>query len=887
MLSKQSLKAEFEKDYKTYYEVELFRREGFSRHKCATCGKAFWSASADADNCGDSAHNDYSFIGKRRGARKLDYAQFWRKFAKFWKKNGHDVIPRFPVISRWRDDLYFTIASIVDFQRLERGKVVFEYAHNPLVVPQICLRFVDIANVGVTGRHLSCFTMAGQHAFVEKGRKGGYWKDECIQYNYDFLTEVLRIPQNEISYGEDLWAMPDFSAYGPSMESFSGGLELVNSVFMNYRWSNGRQEELDTKVIDVGWGFERLLWFYNGTPSVYDSLFPKEVGFMKKKAGVEIPEKLFTEYSRLASKLNIEEVANIGEEKKRIASALGLSLEELEKTILPLQGIYAIADHSRALLFALSDGALPSNTAGGYNLRVLARRAFSFIEDYGFDFSLCDIMEMQARDYKAVFPELSENLDAAKKILDAESRKYAETAEKARKTAGEIVKAGSVSSEKMMLLYESHGLTPEIIERVAKRQGAKVEVPTDFYHKLTEKHVMEDGRGKKHALADDEKFRKLPKTRALYYEDVDLMEFGAEVQGIFGNSVVLDATAFYPEGGGQRHDTGEISGARVKKVEKIDDVILHHVDDAGKLRVGEKISGRVNAVRRKTIMRHHTATHLVLQSAMRVLGPQVWQAGSNKDEDEAHIDITHYERPSRQQIQAIEKMVNEKILEKIPVTPRWLDRGLAERKYGFRLYQGSGAISKTLRIVDIRKFDVECCGGTHVHTTQDLGSFKIKSVEQVQDGVIRLRYVAGMRALEYSEKNESLVQDSAAVFSVQPEEIVNVSRRFFEEWKQRGNEIDRAHRQLAENLAFRLVDEAKKAGHNHLDRKIDLPAPLLEKVAVEISAHEGISACLHNGQGHIACAANEKSGQDASELLKKKRAKGGGNKGFARGKIQQ
>ncbi|MFH1199759.1 MAG: alanine--tRNA ligase, partial [Candidatus Micrarchaeota archaeon] len=854
MLSKESLKADFAKDYKAYYEVELFRKEGFSRHACASCGKAFWSV-GETDNCGDSSHNDYSFIGKKRGSKRLDYAQFWKKYAQFWKKKGHEVVPRYPVISRWRDDLYFTIASIVDFQRLERGKVVFEYPANPLVVPQICLRFVDIANVGVTGRHLSCFTMAGQHAFVEKGKKAGYWKDECIQYNYDFLTSVLKIPKAEISYGEDLWAMPDFSAYGPSIESFAGGLELVNSVFMNYRWSNGRQEELDTKVIDVGWGFERLLWFYNGTPSVYDSLFPKEVEFMKKKAGVDISNELFTRYSKLASKLNIEEVANIGLEKKKIASALGLSPDELEKTILPLQGIYAIADHSRALLFALCDGALPSNTAGGYNLRVLARRAFSFIEDYGFDFSLFDIMAMQARDYKPVFPELSENLETARKILDAEKLKFAQTAQKARKTAGEIVAAGSVSSEKMMTLYESQGLTPEIIERVAKQQGAKVEVPTDFYHKLTERHVMESADKKKHALADDAKFLKMPKTRALYYEDVDTMDFEAKVLGVFGDSVVLDATAFYPEGGGQMHDTGEIDGIKVKNVEKFDDVILHHVADAKAFSGGQTVKGSVNRVRRITIMRHHTATHMVLQSAFRVLGPQVWQTGSNKDEDEAHVDITHFERPTRDQVYAIERMVNEKILEKIPVTARWLDRGLAERKYGFRLYQGSGAIGKILRVVDIKNFDVECCGGTHTHTTADLGSFKIKSVEQVQDGVIRLRYVAGLRALEYSEKNEALVQDSASVYSVIPEELVKTSARFFEEWKSRGNEVERAHKQIAENLSFRLIEEAKKSGHKHIDQKIALPTSLLEKIALEISAHDGLSACLHNEHGIVTCAA--------------------------------
>ncbi|MEK6954422.1 MAG: alanine--tRNA ligase-related protein, partial [Candidatus Micrarchaeota archaeon] len=810
MLSKEKLVAEFEKEYRKYYEVELFRKEGFTRKKCKTCQKAFWSTT-DALNCGDSAHNDYSFFDKERAKKdQLTYSQFWKLYADFWKKHGHEVLSRYPVICRWRDDLYFTIASIVDFQRLEKGKVVFEYPANPLMVPQICLRFVDIANVGVTGRHFSCFMMAGQHAFNEnwkisglagsvgrgpvenaksenidggkisllesKGLKGKfqstkpaqnpYWKDKCIELNYKFLTQVLKIPKDEITYVEDLWHMPDFSAFGPSIESFSGGLELVNSVFMQFRaLEDGSFEELDTRVIDVGWGFERLLWFYNRTPSAYDSVFPQEIEFMKKRSGLNIDKALFESYSKLASKLNIEEVHNIKGEKERIAKALGISFNELERTISPLQAIYAIADHSRTLLFALSDGALPSNSAGGYNLRILLRRAFGFIDEYNLDFDVHEIMKLQAKSYEDIFPELSENLDGIGKILAIERRKYGETIEKAKRLAADVLKKGEFNTQKLSMLYESHGLTPEILDKVAREMKIEANVPTDFYRKVTEKHIME-AKGKKDPLLDDPKFQKIPKTKLVYYEDPNKLEDKAKVLAIFGNKVVLDKTIIYPEGGGQVADFGNIGEARVVDAQKLDGIVLHEIEKGGQskegpgkqdkksssagsnipIKEGASYEIKVDADRRMSLRRHHTATHLMIASCRQVLGNHIWQAGAKKEEGEAHLDITHYEKPSMEELRKIENVVNKHVLSNVKTNIRFMDRGEAERQYGFRLYQGGGAIGNVIRVVEYPGIDVEACGGLHCDYSSQPGIIKIVGCDQIQDGIVRIRYKAGEMA---------------------------------------------------------------------------------------------------------------------------------------------
>ena len=153
---------------------------------------------------------------------------------------GHEEIERYPVVSRWRQDLYFTIASIQDFQRIENGKMSFEYNANPLIVPQICMRFTDTANVGLTGRHFTSFMMAGQHAFNYP--KEGYWRDKTIELNYKVLTELVGVKKKELSYIEDVWAMGDFSEFGPCLESFSNGVEIVNSVFTQFEYVDGKVE---------------------------------------------------------------------------------------------------------------------------------------------------------------------------------------------------------------------------------------------------------------------------------------------------------------------------------------------------------------------------------------------------------------------------------------------------------------------------------------------------------------------------------------------------------------------------------------------------------------------------------------------------------------------
>ncbi|MFH0835501.1 MAG: alanine--tRNA ligase, partial [Candidatus Micrarchaeota archaeon] len=866
MASKDELRKEFSKDYKQHYEVPLFKKEGFSRFVCKKCGKGYWTVEEGQD-CGDSSHREYSFF--REKPRVMGYAEFWKKFADFWKKNGHEIVPRYPVLSRWRDDLYFTIASIVDFQRLENGRIVFEYPTSPLMVPQICLRFPDIANIGVTGRHLSCFMMAGQHSFG----KEGYWRDRCIELNYSCLKDVLGLDKRKLTYTEDVWNMPDFSAFGPCIESFADGSELVNSVFMQFYLDGAQKKELPTRVIDVGWGFERLLWYYTGARTIYDASFPREIELMKKEAGLQ-DSPLFARYAALSAGLDVESVHDLREEREKIAKKLGITLKEMEGTIAPMQGVHAIADHSRTLLFALTDGALPSNTAGGYNLRVLARRAFSFMDEYGFDFDLMRIMEMHAEDLAPLFPELSEGLDSCQKIMDEERRKYAESMVKAKRIAGEIVaKGGEIDAEKMASLYESNGVTPEILEKAAAQAGKTLRVSTDFYGKLTNKHIME-------AQGTDKETIDAPATKLLYYE-TEKLEGDGKVVAVGKDWVALEETLFYPEGGGQTADHGWIGDKPVTDAQKKGGVVLHYVGHHS-FKKGDKVRMRVDAGRRQAIRRHHSATHVLIQSARRLLGRHVWQCGSKKEEDIAHVDITHYKKLSNEEKAALEELANRTVLEGRKITSREMDRGEAEKKYGFRLYQGGGAIGKKLRIVEIEGFDVQACGGLHCSNTQEIGLVKIVQSEQVQDGVLRLYYKTGLAALSQFQTDERIIEEARGVIGVHRDELPKTVNRFFEEWKQRGKEIEKLSE---ENALLKAKEYAIEVKGGVVSKKIAAPQDVAQKLAIAI-AKEGADAVILTEEGFAFAATHAKSKNDAVALLKQAGAVGGGRKDFARGKIR-
>lgn len=815
MFTKDSLRKDFARDWKKHYQVKLFKDMGFHRKTCHKCGKHFWTLDEKRKTCPDPPCENYGFIGNPITKRKWDYIETWKQFEKFFKKEGHTSIPRYPVIDRWRPDLFFTIASIQDFQRIDQGNIVFEYPADPLVVPQMCMRFNDIPNVGITGRHHTSFIMPGQHSF------GKYWKDRCIELNFNFLNKVMGIPEREITYVEDVWAMPDFSAFGPCIETYSRGLELVNSVFMQFTKVENKWKELPKKVVDVGWGHERLVWFTQGTPTGYDAVFGPVVKWAKKKAGLHDSE-LFDRYSILSGGLDFDQAHDLKKIRNNIARRLGVKVTTLNEVVEPMQVLYAIVDHVKTLLFAIADGGIPSNVGGGYNLRVLLRRALSFLKEFEFDMELEKIAGLHAKHLHPMFPEITNGIDPFSKVLAIERERYEKTMEKAGLLIKRELEKRRIDEKTLIKFYISHGISPELVEKVAREKKIKVDMPEDFYVKITEQHMVGEKDVEKERVWID--VTGIPRTKLLYYSEPYKKNFKAKVLKTTKSGsdlwVILDKTLFYPEGGGQPTDVGILTIGdkefKVKDVQKIGNVVVHNIGKAKGLKKNQSVKGRIDWERRHQLMKMHTSTHIVAGAARKVVGSHIWQAGAQKGMDSSRIDLTHYKGFTDEEIEEIEKIANDAVSRNFVVDKEFLPRNIAEKKYGFVLYQGGASPGKMVRVINIgHGFDAEACGGMHLDKTGEAEMIKIIRTERIKDGVNRIEFTSGKRAHEFVQDQERIARETLKVLEdlgLQEritdimskdmdvhKELEKASRIFSIETKQLPKTIERFFREIKED----------------------------------------------------------------------------------------
>ncbi len=246
-------------------------------------------------------------------------------------------------------------------------------------------------------------------------------------------------------------------------------------------------------------------------------------------------------------------------------------------------------------------------------------------------------------------------------------------------------------------------------------------------------------------------------TELLFYED-DPREFDAKVLQSFENFVVLDRTAFYARGGGQEPDHGKIAGQEIVDITKHGNIVVHEIK-GNVPKEGETVSCVVDAKRRDGITKNHTSTHIINTSARSVLGSWVWQHSAFKEEDHARLDITHHSALTDEDVKKIEDAANSIIEKSIPVKIENFDRGTAEQKYGFRIYQGGVVPVKSVRIVSIGDLDIEACGGTHVANTSDVEQIKITRTKRIQDGVVRIEFVSGDSAKEFVKKKQQDSED--------------------------------------------------------------------------------------------------------------------------------
>ncbi len=779
---KKWFRAEASKNPEKYYAVSVLRERGFTRRRCA-CGTWFWTVREGQNHCGDaSCAGGFTLFEENPCKKKMDYLLVWKEFARMFGKKGYLVVPRYPVVARWNPTMEFAIASIAAFQPyVVSGEV--EAPAKRLVIPQFCLRFGDVDNVGVTMSHMTGFVMIGQHMFLPPAE----WdQSQAFADIVDWLTEGLGLPYEEITFHEDAWA--GGGNFGPCMEYFSRGVELGNQVYMLYEQDDNEKEGykgLSLKVLDMGMGHERNAWFSQGKGTIYDATFPTVIEKLKRATGVVSDEEMMARYVPYAAFLNLDEVEEIEEAWRRVAQEAGVPVAELRETIGPMTALYAVAEHARSLLFALVDGGLPSNVGGGYNLRVIFRRAQGFIDRNGWQVDMADVAQWHAEYLEPLFPELLEGIADVRRILAVEKRKHEENRRRASQTIMNVLQRGVPSTETLIRLYDEQGVAPEQVRAEAKAQGIMVAVPENFYALIAERHERAEAKTQTRRV-ERLPLDGVPKTAVLYYDAWDYVDFEAPVVKVLdGTLVILERTAFYPTSGGQEHDEGTLAGIEVIDVFKQDGVIIHELAEKVAWKPGTMVTGRIDVERREQLAQHHTAAHIINGAARIVLGNHVWQAGAAKTLEKGRLDITHYDALTDEEVRRIEEEANRIVQLNLPLQKEVEAKSLAEAEHGFRLYQGGAVPGKEIRVVSIPGFDTEACGGTHLNMTGEAGSIRILRSTKVQDGVIRIEYVAGDAARKLVAERQGGLDAVKEYLKVNDERLIPAAaERVFATWKQ-------------------------------------------------------------------------------------------------------
>jgi len=639
---------------------------------------------------------------------------------------------------------------------------------------------------------------------------------------------------------------------------------------------------------------------------VYDAMFPYVIKELVNASGIEHPlekhPEMVIEHASLAGALK----------RGEIAKKLNISLESLKNTLEPIETIYAVADHTKCLAFMLADGIVPSNAKEGYLARLVLRRAFRMLKSLGIEIPLEEIILIQIEALRDSFPELERSVDRIVEIVSLEKGRYNETLLKGeriirqdiKKWAEDKPKSLTIGTDRLIYYYDTHGLPPEFVNEVVSSMtdlkasiDVKVDIPENFYSLVAREH----GEERKEEIEPfvesmKEKIKTIPATRKLYYEEPSAVDFEATVLDVVCGApphvgapplpprkpskglpaspvraydfVILDKTLFFPEGGGQPADTGFLTSVpkdenralsvKVVDVQDVDGVLLHKIENGG-ISKGAAISGHIDVERRNAHKKHHSATHIVICAARKVLGDHIWQAGAQKGEKRARIDITHFKRISDAERREIEMLANKMVMENKEIRASFMDRNEAEQRYGFRIYQGGVPVGEKIRIVRTgTDEDVQACAGTHLSRTGEVGPIKILRTERIQDGIERIEYSAGEAAVEEIQAQEERIRKSASVLKVPPEKLPSVVERFFEEWKQLRKENERLRDELAELELDRLKGQAQEISDVKVIAAVlpDADTKELMKIASQLSNDNFLTILIGKSEKHASAVSS-------------------------------
>ena len=702
-------------------------------------------------------------------------AQIRKQFLDFFQSKGHTIVPSAPIVLKDDPTLLFTNAGMNQFKDYFLGNKTAPY--NRAADTQKCLRVSgkhnDLEEVGVDTYHHTMFEMLGNWSF------GDYFKKEAIEWSWELLTEVYGLdkdrlyvtvfegdqkdglPKDEEALNEwkkyvaedrillgnkkdNFWEMGDTGPCGPCTEihvdcrsaeerqAIAGSslvnndhpqvIEIWNNVFIQFnRKKDGSLEVLPAQHVDTGMGFERLVRVIQGKQSNYDT---------------DVFTHTIDAISQIVGKPYIA-----GDDKQSIAFRV-------------------LADHIRAISFTIADGQLPSNTGAGYVIRRILRRAVRYYYSY-LDYKqpmLHQLLPVIALQFESVFPELKQQQDFVSKVIKEEEEAFLRTLDKGLKKIDEAMAQSQatkvIDGASAFELLDTFGFPIDLTRLIAAENNLTVDEAGFETEMLQQKN-----RSRAATAVDTEDWITLIDNKSNQFVGYDSLQATAQVikyrkvssKTKASFQLILDTTPFYAESGGQVGDTGTLQfgteSITVTNTKKENDLIIHFTDTLPAA-IDAPVTATVDAHRRQAITVHHSVTHLMHAALRQVLGKHVAQKGSLVNSDYLRFDFSHFAKVTPEEIAAVEKLVNEKIRENVPVVIKSMHKDEAVALGAMALFgEKYGDIVRV--VVMDPNYSIELCGGTHVGHTGELGIFKIQSESAVAAGVRRIEAVCGAAAESY------------------------------------------------------------------------------------------------------------------------------------------
>lgn len=754
--------------------------------------------------------------------QKLGLNEIRERYLKFFEGKDHLRLPSFSLVPRNDPSILLINAGMTPLKPYFTGQE--EPPKKRIATCQKCIRTPDIENVGKTARHGTFFEMLGNFSF------GDYFKKEAIPWAWEFVTEVMEIPEDKLFasvYEEDdeaydIWkndiGLPaerivrlgkkdNFWEHGtgpcgPCSEIyFDRGadkgcgepgcavgcdcdryMEFWNLVFTQFnKGEDGNYTKLQKKNIDTGMGLERLACIMQDVNSLFE----------------------------------VDTIRNI---LNHICGAAGVEYGKDYKSDVSIR---VITDHMRSTTMMVSDGILPSNEGRGYVLRRLLRRAARHGKLLGIDRAfLFDVALVVINESKSAYPELAEKSDYIRKVIKIEEERFDATIDQGLNILNDFmasVKAGNgrqLPGSMVFKLHDTYGfpldLTREIAEEnslVLDEEGFKTEMAEQ---KKKAREALKSKETSAWGQGSDAGLDKLDKTVFTGYDEIlsrasvlyiikdnEPAENAQEGDEI---TLVLDTTPFYAESGGQLGDTGIIESGdgllRVADCKKTADGKHLHIGivEKGIIEKGSAVMAKVDGSQRLNTARNHTTTHLIQKALRNVLGSHVTQAGSLVGPERLRFDFSHFSAMTREELKNVEKEVNAKILESIPVTVREMPVEEARKEGAMALF--SEKYGDIVRVVRIGDYSVELCGGTHLVSTSQAGLIKILGESGVAAGVRRIEALTGEGAIGYFNEKEEILNEVAAALKSNPQDSLRKIELMNAELKNAGREIEKLRNKL-------------------------------------------------------------------------------------------